>query len=1014
MAFRSANEASANTTSVTVTAPAGIADDDILIMSVDRGALTSAITWPTDFVEITGGAVDYAGGSLRAAWKRASSESGNYQASWTGSGRVTAGITAHSGAATSGTPVLATNTSGGASSTPDPPNLTGLTSSVTYDFVAVAGQEGKGDNRFTGVPTNYTERVDIGTSGSGSGVGHSSVCMATEDAQTGQTAENPGTFTSTVSDSWAALTISIAAPAVVTVTPQGDTPIGTSITVPQPFIPRLPATISPPVATLPTPTISVTAETIVTPAVIPLPVVTIPTPIVSIPATIIPATISPPIATVPTPTVHVAPTVTPAVISPPAATVPTPTFTNKPTIIPATISPPVATVPTPTINVDSSVTVTPAVIALPVVTIPTPNAGETVVVTPAVITLGSKDGFVALDGTGDYLNSSAGPSSGTGDFEAVIYIDNPDWTPIANMTLMARYGSTNANRSFRWRILSGNNFQVTFNDGGIIRNIGTGVTGYTDGVGRWLRLRFDADDGASSDDWFIDSSTESPSLDPADITWNNDFNPTPFGAVVTLNDPASEPYEIGANEGAELITGDIYYAEFWRDGWRGTGTRVYAADFRSGPPTFPRTDSVASFVWQENGDPAITLPTSGTTLYTPTITAVGVVVVTPAVITTTAAVPTPFIPRLPQTILTTTTIPTPTIDIGAVVVLPAVIAPPVATLPTPTITVAPTILPATISPPTATVPTPTLTIAPTATPATIAPPTVTVPTPTISTAPTVLPATIAPPVATVPTPTFINKPTITPATIAPPVATVPTPTLSIAPTVLPVTIEVIAAVPTPGLQVGAGATVVPATITATTLIPRPHIHPNPPVITTTVTVPTPTPSIPATTTPAVIAPPVAAVPTPTITIAPTILPVTVAAIAAVPTPTLTQAPTVLPATISPPVATVPTPTLVINLNTFVNPAVIVTTTTAPTPTLTVKPTLTPATIATTTTIPTPTAGVFGLAPTTPPFTAIITHANRTSYTTTTHANTKSKADITTANASSTAPITTANYSSTTV
>ena len=72
-------------TSCTVTAPGGISDDDILIYALDRAVASDSITWPSGFTQLW--ATTYAGGSMSCAWKRASSESGNYQASWSTSSR---------------------------------------------------------------------------------------------------------------------------------------------------------------------------------------------------------------------------------------------------------------------------------------------------------------------------------------------------------------------------------------------------------------------------------------------------------------------------------------------------------------------------------------------------------------------------------------------------------------------------------------------------------------------------------------------------------------------------------------------------------------------------------------------------------------------------------------------------------------------------------------------------------------------------------------------------------------
>ena len=79
---RSEQKESSNTTTSTITAPAGIVDGDVLIICLATdGDQSGAITWPAGFTpieEISNGTRCFAG----AAFKIASGESGNYTVSW--------------------------------------------------------------------------------------------------------------------------------------------------------------------------------------------------------------------------------------------------------------------------------------------------------------------------------------------------------------------------------------------------------------------------------------------------------------------------------------------------------------------------------------------------------------------------------------------------------------------------------------------------------------------------------------------------------------------------------------------------------------------------------------------------------------------------------------------------------------------------------------------------------------------------------------------------------------------
>lgn len=218
--FRSANENSGTGTSISVNAPAGIVDDDILIFLLDRSEANDAVIltgftqlFLTAYGNVTGGQ-----GSLWCGWKRASSESGAYAPTWaSSSANVTACMHAISDVDTGDTPAVGTTVTPAASNAPDPPNVDPGSSGDRIGIVVI-GQEGKGDNRFSASASGYTVPAasNIGTFGGGAGRIHCGCCIAYRQ-YTGQ-AENPGALASSATELYAANTISLlgtAAPEVL-------------------------------------------------------------------------------------------------------------------------------------------------------------------------------------------------------------------------------------------------------------------------------------------------------------------------------------------------------------------------------------------------------------------------------------------------------------------------------------------------------------------------------------------------------------------------------------------------------------------------------------------------------------------------------------------------------------------------------------------------------------------------------------------------------------------------------
>lgn len=161
VAFRNRTTAggTGNATSVTNTPPTGLADNDILIFVIYKENL-NAITWPAGFTEWFNRAASDNSFQMAVAWKRASGESGNYQASWTGSVWQDGTLLAYSGAITTGDPADATAVSQANGNTADIacPSIT----TVTANAMRIAiGQNFNGLGSGASPPAGMTERSDF-------------------------------------------------------------------------------------------------------------------------------------------------------------------------------------------------------------------------------------------------------------------------------------------------------------------------------------------------------------------------------------------------------------------------------------------------------------------------------------------------------------------------------------------------------------------------------------------------------------------------------------------------------------------------------------------------------------------------------------------------------------------------------------------------------------------------------------------------------------------------------------
>ena len=143
---------------VTITAPASIADNDILIATVYAEPETQAISGPAGFasfarVERTGAEAH----AMELFWKRAASESGNYAFTETGNAWGDGTIARISGCVTTETPIGAVGTDN--SGTLSPTTANGLTTLTDASLLCYVHTVFDGQNTLT-VPTGMTQRYD--------------------------------------------------------------------------------------------------------------------------------------------------------------------------------------------------------------------------------------------------------------------------------------------------------------------------------------------------------------------------------------------------------------------------------------------------------------------------------------------------------------------------------------------------------------------------------------------------------------------------------------------------------------------------------------------------------------------------------------------------------------------------------------------------------------------------------------------------------------------------------------
>lgn len=158
IAYRSSSKATnSSTNSLTVTAPSGIVNGDILVAVAYING-TQTVTAPAGWTQIdVVNPGTYFTARLYAFWKRASGESGDYTFSGSTTTRMYAGIAVFSGCLYNGTPVDVYSSAIMSGSSNTNLDLTAITTTVANTMiVAVAGCDGAGTGNTFNAPTGFS------------------------------------------------------------------------------------------------------------------------------------------------------------------------------------------------------------------------------------------------------------------------------------------------------------------------------------------------------------------------------------------------------------------------------------------------------------------------------------------------------------------------------------------------------------------------------------------------------------------------------------------------------------------------------------------------------------------------------------------------------------------------------------------------------------------------------------------------------------------------------------------
>jgi hypothetical protein len=188
--------------------------------------------------------------------------------------------------------------------------------------------------------------------------------------------------------------------------------------------------------------------------------------------------------------------------------------------------------------------------------------------------------YLALPGAdGDYASTPDSTDLGiTGDIEIITYVQADDYTAL--QTLCAKAISTTNQYSWEFKVQStGTLLFKTSATGGTptLSNVSTVALSTTNGVGVWLRVTLDVDDGGGNRVAKFYTSSDAATTAPGSVSW------TQLGSTVTTATTASifdstSPLEIGSNgSGDDPFDGRIYKT-FVYNGIGGTLVASFDAD----------------------------------------------------------------------------------------------------------------------------------------------------------------------------------------------------------------------------------------------------------------------------------------------------------------------------------------------------------------------------------------------------------------------------------------------------
>lgn len=193
IAYRSGNTAgNATGTNLTVTAPTGIANDDILIAVLYRegGAWTPPAGWTQVGADIADSGANM---TLAAYYKRAASESGNYTFNLSSSVWRIAAMACYSGCITSGSPIDVSATKNDTLN----PVLAATITTTNANEMCVVGMGNYDSTDITVGTSGYTQRDQLGG------------CEWWEILQASAGASGAKTFSSNTSAHWATIHLAL-------------------------------------------------------------------------------------------------------------------------------------------------------------------------------------------------------------------------------------------------------------------------------------------------------------------------------------------------------------------------------------------------------------------------------------------------------------------------------------------------------------------------------------------------------------------------------------------------------------------------------------------------------------------------------------------------------------------------------------------------------------------------------------------------------------------------------------